>query len=58
MIDHQRPADATFLLPCLNESKGLRDFLLHCTEVLSRDQSTNWKILLADNGSTDGSREI
>jgi len=42
----------------LNEARGLRAFLEHCQETLARDKSTHWTILVADNGSTDGSREV
>lgn len=52
-----RAPDATFLLPCLNEAASLPGLLAHAKEVLGRDGAA-WKILVADNGSTDGSREL
>lgn len=46
------------MLPCLNESKTLGALLEEAKEVFSEDDSIHWKILVADNGSTDGSIEI
>ncbi|OFZ81091.1 MAG: hypothetical protein A2583_10975 [Bdellovibrionales bacterium RIFOXYD1_FULL_53_11] len=45
-------------MPCLNESRTLPKLLEECNEVFTEDALADWEILLADNGSTDGSREI
>lgn len=49
---------ATFVFPCLNESKTLGPLLEECHDVFKSEPSIHWNILVADNGSTDNSVEI
>ncbi|MCM2322809.1 MAG: glycosyltransferase family 2 protein [Oligoflexia bacterium] len=49
---------ATFVIPCLNEEKTLGKLLDECRAVFAEDAETDWEIVVADNGSTDRSREI
>ncbi len=49
--------DISFVLPCLNEEKGIRDCLLRIKETIARLR-LNAEIIVADNGSTDKSAEI
>lgn len=47
----------TILMPCLNESGSLA-FCIGEARAFIREMKINAEILVADNGSTDGSREI
>lgn len=49
--------DLTFLFPCLNESKTLAFCIAEAKKSLE-GHSIEFEILVADNGSTDDSREI
>lgn len=49
--------ELSIVLPCLNEADTLAACLLKAQRVL-RDQSIAGEVIVADNGSTDGSREI
>lgn len=49
---------ATFVIPCLNEAKTLGSLISECQDAFSKDPETSWSVLVADNGSTDGSIEI
>jgi glycosyltransferase involved in cell wall biosynthesis len=49
---------ATFVIPCLNERKTLPKLLEECKRVFDSDDTANWSILVADNGSVDGSLDI
>ena len=49
--------EITFILPCLNEEKTL-EFCLNEIENYIKQKNLNAEILLADNNSTDKSREI
>lgn len=49
---------ATFLVPCLNEARTLGALLQEAKAVLSNDPVADWELLVADNGSTDGSPDI
>jgi hypothetical protein len=46
------------VIPCLNEAGTLREFLQECKAAFKNDIETDWEIVVADNGSTDGSVEI
>lgn len=56
-----RPADdileLTILMPCLNEAQTLEQCIVKAREFLDRSGVAG-EVLIADNGSTDGSREI
>ncbi|MCM2278540.1 MAG: glycosyltransferase family 2 protein [Oligoflexia bacterium] len=52
-----RPS-ATFLIPCLNEERTLGELLRECSDAFKGDTGVDWEVLVADNGSTDRSREI
>ena len=47
----------TFLMPCLNEAETLASCIDNAKEFLKRRKITG-EILVADNGSTDGSQKI
>ena len=49
--------ELTILMPCLNESKTLKTCIDKAQKFLS-DNNIDGEILIADNGSTDGSQEI
>ena len=46
----------TFLIPCLNESKTIVDVIKDC-HVAGR-KLKSYEIVVADNGSNDGSQEL
>jgi len=50
--------DLTFLFPCLNEAETLEFCINEAKKSLQGDPSIKFEILIADNGSTDESREI
>lgn len=47
--------DVTFLLPCLNEKETLKQVIKECEEA---GKHYSYEIIVADNGSTDGSCEL
>lgn len=49
--------EVTILMPCLNESESLA-FCIREAQAFIREMNIAAEILVADNGSTDGSREI
>lgn len=49
--------EVTILMPCLNESESLA-FCIGEAQAFIRETNIAAEILVADNGSTDGSREI
>lgn len=49
--------DLTFVFPCLNEEETLGACIREVRMVLERSQ-LEWEIIVADNGSTDRSKEI
>ena len=49
--------ELTILMPCLNESRTLKICINKAQKFLS-DNNINGEILIADNGSTDGSQDI
>ena len=48
--------DVSFVIPCLNELETLRSVVDEINAVDLSDR--NFEILIADNGSTDGSQEL
>ena len=48
----------TFVFPCLNEEETLADCIDAVNASLSQDPDLEYEIVVADNGSTDRSREI
>lgn len=52
-----QPYELTILMPCLNEAETLETCIKKAQTFL-RENNVNGEILIADNGSTDGSREI
>jgi len=51
------PIELTLLMPCLDECRTLPDCLKEAQETLDK-LGVDGEILIADNGSTDGSQEI
>lgn len=49
--------ELTILMPCLNEAETLETCIRKAQQFL-REQQVTGEVLIADNGSTDGSREI
>lgn len=49
--------ELTILMPCLNEAETLESCILKAKQFLA-EEKINGEILIADNGSTDGSQEI
>lgn len=56
-MSSQTPPQLTVLLPCLNEARTLGDCIAEASAALI-NLSIPWEILVADNGSTDGSDAI
>ena len=52
----RRPARVTVVSPVYNEREGLQAFVERTTAVLS--QFDDWELILVDDGSKDGSREV
>jgi len=50
--------DVTFVFPCLNEERFIADCIRRVRASLDEDPSLKFEIVVADNGSTDRSREI
>lgn len=48
----------TFVFPCLNEEASLADCIRRVRASLEADPDLDYEIVVADNGSTDRSREI
>ncbi|MBM3977182.1 MAG: glycosyltransferase family 2 protein [Planctomycetes bacterium] len=51
------PPEVSFVLPCLNEAETLAGCLREIDECIAR-QGWSAEVIVADNGSSDGSREI
>ena len=49
--------ELTILMPCLNESETIETCVKKAKESLKKN-NINGEVLIADNGSTDGSQEI
>ena len=52
-----QPYELTILMPCLNEAETLETCIKKAKTFLETE-NVNGEILIADNGSTDGSQEI
>lgn len=52
-----QPCELTILMPCLNEAETLAACVIQAREFLSSSGIVG-EVLIADNGSTDGSRDI
>jgi glycosyltransferase involved in cell wall biosynthesis len=53
----EREIELTILMPCLNEAETLEICIKKAMSFL-KDNNVNGEVLIADNGSTDGSQEI
>lgn len=53
----QAPVELSVVMPCLNEAETLRGCILKAQEAL-RAANIRGEIIVADNGSTDGSQQI
>ena len=49
--------ELTILMPCLNEAETLAT-CINKAKTFLKESGVNGEIVIADNGSTDGSREI
>lgn len=58
MNSDDKPIDVSFVFPCLNEEKTLARCIRAVTQTLSEAPNLSFEIVVADNGSTDASREI
>jgi len=54
---NENSCELTILMPCLNEAETIETCIRKARDFLARN-GINGEILVADNGSTDGSREI
>lgn len=52
-----QPYELTILMPCLNEAETL-EICIKKAKTFLQENGVNGEVLIADNGSTDGSREI
>jgi len=53
----ERPLEVSFVMPCLNEAETLADCIRAARGCIER-HGLDAEIIVADNGSTDGSQEI
>ena len=53
----EQTCELTILMPCLNESETLATCIMKAKAYLERS-GVDGEVLIADNGSTDGSQEI
>ncbi|MFM2151711.1 MAG: hypothetical protein RL199_146 [Pseudomonadota bacterium] len=56
-VPRERPT-ATLIVPCLNEAATLGAVLEEARAAIEGDDRFDWTVLVADNGSTDGSPDI
>ena len=47
----------SFVIPCLNESQTIQDVIEDC-KIGGQNSGCSYEIIIADNGSTDGSQDI
>src|SRR5260221_8974637 len=50
--------DVSFVFPCLNEARFIAECIRRVRQSLDADASLIYEIVVADNGSTDQSREV
>ncbi len=58
MSGQDNPIEITILMPCLNEAETIGACIRKANQYLARDTATVGEVLVADNGSTDGSQNI
>lgn len=60
MRDAPAPVDVTIVMPCLNEAESLPHCIGNAFDALDRMAASGLygEVLIADNGSTDGSRDL
>ena len=56
-MDQNEKLELTILMPCLNEAETLEICIKKAKKSLEKNH-INGEVLIADNGSTDGSQEI
>lgn len=59
--DNSRPIDVSIVMPCLNETQSLRHCIANARsalELMGRSYGLSGEIIVADNGSTDGSQAL
>src|SRR5262245_48803765 len=58
MVAQEDPIEFTILIPCLNEAETIGACIRKANRYFERRNTTVGEILIADNGSTDGSQNI
>ncbi|WP_330901856.1 glycosyltransferase family 2 protein [Ramlibacter monticola] len=56
LLAHQTPVELTILMPCLNEARTVAT-CIHAARRFLEESGLAGEVLVADNGSTDGSQE-
>lgn len=59
--DNSRPIDVSIVMPCLNETQSLRHCIANARsalDLMGRTYGLSGEIIVADNGSTDGSQAL
>lgn len=58
MIENRPELKVSVVLPCLNEAETLEVCIRKAAKSLSAIPNISWEVIVADNGSNDGSQEI
>jgi glycosyltransferase involved in cell wall biosynthesis len=53
-----RNMNLSIVIPCLNEKKTIKKAIFEVLKFFKKSKNSNFEIIIADNGSTDGSLEI
>ena len=56
-MENESPLELTVVMPCLNEAETLAVCIAKAVSYLERS-GVPGEVLIADNGSTDGSRSV
>src|SRR5262245_38153045 len=56
--DNTPPVTVDVVIPCLNEAAVLRQSLERTLALFDRHPAFTWSVVVADNGSTDGTGEL
>lgn len=58
MTSEQTPLSVDVVIPCYNEVSVLEQSVLTTLELFGRHPRHNWRLVIADNGSNDGTSEL